>query len=648
MADVLTLAALRALVQFSDPQISPDGTRIAYVRSTDDYAKDETVSTLVLTAADGSWTRTLASGDGVASPRWSPDGHELAFLRNDGNKNAQITTISARGGHIRVVTHTANGVEHFAWDPSGTRFAFDTVDADPRADAVKHHDDLFDIGDDGFLISGPALPSHLWLVAANGGSPRRLTHGTWSVFEGVAPFAGAPSDPSWSSDGRTIVFAKSPDAHTATTDRSTIAAVDVASGTVRELSSAKRYEYAPVFAPRGDGFAYLRPHGPGPISVLDAIVGSRENGASEADRTTTLDHDIVSAQWMANGSLLALASDHLGTSFFTIPSQGAPRRIDIGALVPSAMSVAHNGTIAFIASTWSQPSELYVLHPGAAPRALTHANAALAAKAYGRAETLRWTAPDGTISEGVLVHPAGEVPGKHYPLIVWLHGGPEAAITTAWSEGTDEGFPFGAYVAGRGAFVFMPNYRGSDDLGTAHEHAIFGDPAAGPASDILAGLTSVLAHAPIDTTRIGVGGHSYGAYLTSWLIGHDARWKCAVVADGSPDWVAAYDLSGTGNLAFTRDSLGGSPWNPAFAQRYHDTSPITYAHAIRTPTLIITGLADEVVPYIGSFTLYHAIKEQHVPVRLVGIPTAHHTPGDPVRHEAYERTILTYFANAFR
>lgn len=568
-------------------------------------------------------------------------------MRNDHDKNAQITVVSASGGRVRVVTHASAGVEHFSWDPTGTRFAYDTTDADPHAAAVKAHDDLFEIGDDGFLISGPALPSHLWLVPAHGGAARRLTHGPWSVYEGVPPFAGATSDPSWSSDGRTILFAKSPDAHTATTDRSTIAAVDVASGAVHELSATKRYEYAPLFAPRGDQFAFLRPHGPGPISTLDAVVGAR-SGGSETDRSTTLDRDISAMQWTADGALVALASDPLRASLFTIPANGAARRIDTGALVPSEMSVARDGTIAFIASTWSQPNEVYVLRPAATPRALTHANVALTAKAQGRTETLRWTAPDGQVNDGVLVHPAGEIPGKRYPLIVWLHGGPEAAITTAWDEGTDEGYPFGAVASGQGAFVFMPNYRGSNDRGTAHEHAIFGDPAAGPASDILAGLANVLAHAPIDTTRIGVGGHSYGAYLTSWLIGHDTRWKCAVVADGSPDWVASYDLSGTGNLAFTRDSLGGSPWNPAFAQRYHDTSPITYAHAIRTPTLIITGLADEVVPFVGSFTLYHAIKEQHVPVRLVGIPTAHHTPGDPVRHEAYERTILDYFRDAFR
>jgi dipeptidyl aminopeptidase/acylaminoacyl peptidase len=179
----------------------------------------------------------------------------------------------------------------------------------------------------------------------------------------------------------------------------------------------------------------------------------------------------------------------------------------------------------------------------------------------------------------------------------------------------------------------LPNYRGSDDLGTAHEHAIYQDPGAGPMSDVMAGLAVIERRGTINTARECIGGHSYGGEMTAWIVGHDTRWRCAVLGDAAVDWVEAYDLSGTGNLAWSRDSLGGSPWqSDAMMARYREDSPITYARSVRTPTLILTGLADQVVPFTESWAFYHALRENRVPVRLVGIPTAHHTPRDPVRH----------------
>ena len=455
----------------------------------------------------------------------------------------------------------------------------------------------------------------------------------------MAPFAGVASDPVWTADGKAVVFVQAPDAHTAATDHSWIASVDVATGRVRALSGVHAYEYQPVVA--GAGVFYLRPHGPGPISALD-LMNVGLDGTDDLDRLPKFDHDISSIQATADGKLLLLSTDHLGVRADLIGADGLPRPLALGTLVPSEAAIARTGTVAFVASTCSRAPELYVLRPGGVPVAITHANAALSALVTATWHPITWTAPDGQANEGILAGPAHPVAGRSYPLVVWLHGGPEFAINGSWGEGTDDNFPIAAYLTARGAYVFMPNYRGSDDLGTAHEHAIFGDPGAGPFSDVLAGLAAVLKDAPVDPERIAIGGHSYGGFMTTWAIGHDTRWKAAVVADGAVDTVAGYNLSGTGNRAWLRDSLGGSPWDPKFAQLYHDSSPITYAAAIRTPTLIVTGLRDEVVPFTESFTLYHALAENHVPVRLVGIPTAHHTPADPVRREAYDRLVTTY------
>ncbi len=644
MPDPLTLAALHALVSFSDPRLSPDGTRVAYVRTAHDYAHDRDAKSLVVAAADGTARRVIDPGPFAHAPRWSPDGTRLAYLRHGtGSERDQIVVVRAGGGTPQTVTRAPNGVQHFAWSPDGRRLAYDTPDDEPNAAAAKRHDDLFELGDDGFLTTRPLVPSHLWLVSAAGGRATRLTRGTWSVYEGVAPFAGGPSDPSWSADGRTILIARAPDPHDATTDRSAVAAVDVATGAVRDLGSLRQYVYEPVAGPGGT-YAYLRPHGPGPISAMDAVVAPLAGGDGD-DRTEALDRDVESLRW-AGDTLVATAIDHLQRAIYLIPPQGPPRRVDLGELSVGDADAGPHGELAFVGSGYGRPPEVYVVPAaGSAPRAVSADNDGLRRYAYGRAEVLSWTAPDGQVSEGILVHPLIEQPGVRYPLVVWLHGGPEGLIGLSYAQ---ESLPLGALAAARGWYAFFPNYRGSNDLGSAHEHAIFADPGAGPMSDVMAGLAAAERHAAVDPARECVAGHSYGGFMTSWIVGHDSRWRCAVVADGAIDLVETYNLSGNGNLAFIRDSLGGSPWDGKTAQLYHDGSPISYATRVRTPTLIITGLADQVVPFTESFSFYHALEDNHVPVRLVGIPTAHHSPSDPVRRDAYFTTILDWLGAHLR
>jgi dipeptidyl aminopeptidase/acylaminoacyl peptidase len=649
MADVLTLAALRALVSFSEPRLSPDAARVAYVRTTRDRRNDRMAHELVVVRSDGIGTRTVDAGPFVGSPRWSPDGTRLAYLRHTAKHDEdQIVVVRLATGTQRVVTRAPQGVQQFAWSPDGRRIAYVTPDPEPNAAAAKRHDDLFELGEDGFLTDKPIVPSHLWLQPADGGRARRLTHGTWSVYEGVAPFVGGPSDPSWSPDGHTILITRAPDQHDAVTDRSWPAAVDVTTGAVRDLGTARRYVYAPMFEPAGDRYAYLKPHGPGPISVIDAFVAPRAGGDG-VDRTAALDRDLQTIRW-AGDTLIATATDGMRQAIVAIAPDGSARRVDVGSLSVDDVDAAKSGALAFVASSSTRPPEVYVMPSAhARPRALTDANARLRRMAFGRVETLRWTAPDGMVSEGLLVHPVHERAGVKYPLVIWHHGGPEAAINTGFTEGTDENWPIGQLAAARGWYAFLPNYRGSDDLGTAHEHAIYEDPGAGPMSDVMAGLETIERRGTIDTSRECVGGHSYGGDMTAWIIGHDARWRCAVLGDAAVDWIEAYDLSGNGNLAWSRDSLGGSPWqSAAMLQRYREDSPVTYASQVRTPTLILTGLADQVVPFSEAWEFYHALRDNHVPVHLVGIPTAHHTPRDPVRLESYQQRILDWFAQNLR
>jgi dipeptidyl aminopeptidase/acylaminoacyl peptidase len=632
----ITLDSLRHVVHVKDVRISHDGSQVAFVRSIGDYRHDLWDRTLVVVPTAGGAPRVLtAAMDTLDDPRWSPSGTQLAYLAKDAAKTVQLYVVSSSGGTARQTTHVAKDVEQYAWSPDGTQLAYVTEDGPLKPRAAARHDDLWEVHDDGFLTVNEPRPSHLWLVNAGGGTPRRLTHGSWSVLEADPPFVGAAIDPSWSADGTTIAFTMQANAHDSDSDRTSIATVDVATGAVTKLDGRTQYEYQPIFAPYGTQLAYLFPHGPGPISVLDLFVSGY---GRNADMTTELDRDVWFATWLPGNRLAMLASEGPRQALFvqTLPI-GNLQRVPLGELVPTEISAAGNGAIAMIAGASNLLPEIYVLDSlGTAPRKLTSLNAAAVAKlAFGRSEEITWTAPDGERSDGILTYPIGYQPGKKYPLVLRIHGGPEASTTMGYED-------LRQLFASHGYLVLQPNYRGSDNLGSAHEHAIFRDPGAGPGNDVTAGVAAVEAMGIVDTSREAVTGHSYGGYLTAWLIGHSHTWRCAVIGDGAFDWVETYDLSATGNLAWARDSLGGSPWLPENAALYRDGSPITYVNDMKTPTRLISGTADEQVPVSESYALYHALNDLGVPVSFVAIPGAKHFPKDPVHIEGYNRATLDW------
>jgi dipeptidyl aminopeptidase/acylaminoacyl peptidase len=630
----LTLADFRHLVSVGDPQISNDGSAVAYVQGTPNFARDRYDDTLRIVATTGGEPKTVVAGHPISSPRWSPSGNAIAYLGKAKGGTMQIFVVAEHGGTARQLTRAKNDVEQFAWSPDANSIAYVTEDEPPDSKAAARGDDLFDVHDDGYLTSAKPQPSHLWLISSRGGAARRLTEGSWSVMEAAPPFVGSVSDPSWSPNGKSIVFTKQADADDSDSDETTIAAVDVQTGAVTKIGSHPKYEYQAAYSPDRATVAYLSPRGPGPISVLNVFVAG---DGSERDATAALDADVVQAAFVPKSDTLLLLVPHGVTNALFINPLAAPaRRIDLGSLTPFSFSVARNGSIAFVASRTDRPSEIYVTSvDGGSPRRLTFANRYFERFRYGRSTELTWSAPDGERSDGVLTYPVDYVAGRKYPLVLRIHGGPEASSGLGFSV-------LRQLWANRGYLVFEPDYRGSDNLGSAHEHAIYRDPGAGPGNDVMAGIAAIEKMGIVDTSRIAVTGHSYGGYMTTWLIGHEHIWKAAVVGDGMVDWLQEYDDSAAGNLAWTRDSLGGTPMDPASAELYRAGSPITYVSQITTPTLIISGTADETVPATESYELYHALNDRGVPVRFVAIPRAHHSPTDPAHIEGYNRVTLDW------
>jgi dipeptidyl aminopeptidase/acylaminoacyl peptidase len=629
----------------SDPQISPDAKSVALVVSRANTKDNRWEPELVVVDVATGALRPLAfDRRGVASPRWSPDGQRLAFLANaSAEKDAkrQIWVMSMRGGDARRITEAGSGVQQLAWSPDGSQIAFVTADeGEKRPDADKNNRS-FEIVDDDYLTTAAPTPSHVWVVSSDGGDARRVTSGAWSLPIAHPP-GPAPSPLSWSRDGKTIAITRRDSPHSKTPDISHAALVDVATGETRRLTTHVVDDGQPVFSPEGTRIAYWYPQG-GERSSQNASWVAPASGGDGREATGSIDRNVFRAVWLPDGkSFLTGGHDGTTTAYWIQPADGGPaRRLDLGDVEPFwgfwiDASIAPSGAIAFTGSTPSHPRELYFMESlgdGAKPRVLTHLNDKVAALSLGRVESIGWKF-EGMDQDGVVVYPPDFEASKKYPLVVYIHGGPRAASTKGFA-------PLPQVLAAQGWIVFQPNYRGSDNLGDAYTRAIVHDSGAGPGRDVMAGIEALAKRGSVDRDRVGVGGWSYGGYMTSWMIGHYPIFKAAVSGAAVNNLVDAYVL-GDGGLS--RRLTWGSPYTADNMKKYIEQSPITHAAKIKAPTLILSDTGDVRVPITQSFQMYHALKDNGVPVKFVAYPVGGHSPEDPAHQIDIDRRYVEWLA----
>ena len=641
-AERLQLSDRARVVNVTDPQLSPDGRQVLCSISRVNLTENRHEAQLALVdVATGAQRMLTADRRGVASPRWSPDGARIAFLANatpDKDAKRQLWIMSMGGGDARRLTDAAKGVQQYAWSPDGATIAYVAADDVDRADK---HNLSFEVGDDDFLTTSAPTPSHVWLVASDGGGkPRRLTSGEWSVPVAKPP-GPAPSPLSWSPDGKSIAIVRLASAHTGNTDSAHLEIVDVATGATRRVTPAGERETHPVFSPDGTKIAYLHSRGDERLAETAVWIAPAAGGAGR-EVSTNIDRNLVRAIWLPDGkSLLTGAHDKTSTGYWLQPIDGSPAtRLNLGDLEPSNSfwidaSVAPNGEIAFTATTPSQPKELYVLSsPAASPKRLTSLNSAFASLQLGRSERVTWT-NEGFDEDGVVTYPPDFDASKKYPLVVYIHGGPRASSTT--------GFAYLPQVfAAQDWIVFQPNYRGSDNLGDRYERAIVKDSGAGPGRDVMAGITALQSRGFIDKDRMVVGGWSYGGYMTSWMIGHYDIFKAAVSGAAVNNLLDAYSLSDGNQMR--QWTMGGSPFVGDNMKLYVEQSPLTYAKNIKTPTLILSDTGDYRVPITQSYEMFHALKDNGVPVKFIAYPVGGHSPEDPVHQGDIDRRYVEWFS----
>ena len=426
------VADLTRIVRLGDPHFSPDGKMLAYVETRANVDSDEYESEIEIIPVSGGNGRPLTRRHHAGSPRWSPSGDQLGFLAPDGDKVMQLYVMPMAGGDALQLTKGKEGVDQFAWSPDGTNIAFALTDPKPDLKGEEKFRTAFKVGNDDSTIQEALRPVHLWLVAAAGGEPKRLTSGTWSLPSSLPP--GPPSSPiAWSPDSKSIVFVRQETPSTGDQFRSRIQVLDVASGQIRALTGSTDLEGYPIVSPDGSKIAYWRNRDARPWNYQDVWLADFAGGAGR-DIGLTLDKNVYLTHWSPNGDwLLVGASFDTTVGLWRLQPSGSAAPVALGAVMPTNAywidaDIDARGDIAFIGQTKSDPYELYLVPADrGSTAALTRVNAALADLTLARTETVTWRGPGGRTLDGVVTYPAHYEEGRRYPLVLLIHGGPNSS-----------------------------------------------------------------------------------------------------------------------------------------------------------------------------------------------------------------------------
>lgn len=640
-AQPVSVRDLARIVQLADPQISPDGRTIVVTETRADLDSDEFRSEIMLVDTASHAVRPLTRDRHHAHmPRWSPGGDRIAFLAPDGDKKGQLFVMPMNGGDALQLTKCKDDVQQFAWSPDGRTIAYVVADAKPELKGEDKYRTAFKVGDDDLTLTEAVRPTHIWIVSSNGGGPRRLTSGSWSLPSSLPP--GPPSSPlKWSPDGRSIVFVRQETPSTGQRFDTRIEVLDVASGNIRAVTGDTRFEGYPQISPDGQTIAYWHARDGAPWKIHDVWFAPFAGGAGR-DVSLSVDKNVYETGWMPDGkSLLVGGNVDTTVGLWRLGLDGSSTRLDLHGVMPTNgywmdVDIDRSGDIAFIGQTATDPYELY-LKPasGGAPIALTDENAGLSNLTLAHTETVTWKSPSGQTIDGVLTYPLNYHEGKRYPLVLYIHGGPNSASRERFGI-------LEQLFAAQGWVVFEPNYRGSDNMGNAFHAAIYKDAGHGPGEDVMAGVDMLKAHGLVDPDRMVVGGWSYGGFMTTWLAGHYPVWKAAVAGAAVTDWVEMYDLS-DGNVNIS-DQVGmPSPYVEGGMAEYRRQSPDIAVTQIKAPTLIMSDTGDFRVPITQSFGLYRALKDNHVTTEFYAIPVRGHSPNDPIRQMDIDQRYIDWF-----
>jgi dipeptidyl aminopeptidase/acylaminoacyl peptidase len=651
----LKLDDLPRLHEVRDPQCSPDGKSVAYVVSTIDAKEDRSNSHIWMIGFDGKEDRQITySQESESSPRWSPDGKYISFTSSRPGKASgnQVWLLDRGGGEAVQLTEVKGRLQGYEWSPDSKRLALVVGDPDPDAEAAAPAAaaaaggrggggaqkapkpiiiDRYKFKQDGqgYLLSGRHTYIYLFEIATK--KTDRLTGGKWDE-----------SSPSWSPDGSRIAFMSN---HAEDPDRDPAGQVYVAEskpGTaIKPVTppTSRGGRARPQWSPDGKWITFLegeeKKYDAYSMEHLTLVPSDGSAAPTRVKAVEDLDRGVSAPEFTPDGKFITFSvSDDRSVYPARVSLTGGPveRLLNPPVVVSSWMT--GGGCSAVISGGDARYNEVYAME-GRALRQLTHQNDELFAELQvAPTEEVNFKSKDGTEVHGLLTRPIGYVAGTKVPLLLRIHGGPNGQDQHSFSMERQ-------FFAANGYAVLAVNYRGSSGRGTKYSRAIFADWGHYEVEDLQAGVDYVIKMGVAAPDKLGVGGWSYGAILTDYMIASDTRFKAATSGAGTAFTVAFY---GTDQYIIQYDYEIGPPWNPKSWETYQKIAyPFLHADRIKTPTLFLGGERDFNVPVQGGQQMYEALRSLGIDTQLVIYPNETHGISRPsyVR-DRYERYLAWY------
>ncbi|WP_228853482.1 S9 family peptidase [Aegicerativicinus sediminis] len=625
-SSILTLDHFDVLVDLGNPKISPDGNNILLLSRKADFEDNKYINTLWLVDINTREKKALTHDrPSINSPEWSTDGKSITFLSAGKNKKPQIFKMPLQGGEALQVTNSKVGIMDYKMSPDGHLFAFIEKDSIIEKSGVEKHNKSFEVGYDWYLAEEEPRPTNIWICSENGDNKIKLTSGEL----GESINAGSLQ---WSSDSKKLVFTVKPKPHSSEFLKNSLQLIDIETKETTVLDKGPGVPSNPSFSKDGSLVLYSKAVGPEPGFNPNGIFSADLMGSGSKYISKDIDRNLRDHVWFRDQSFLTGASDGTKVSLWRGNLSGDLKKIDTKGILPSLgnIDIGPADQIVFIGSTSQKASELYYMKtPNSTPIKLSSFNDAISNLKLGKVSSINWKGEDDFYEDGVLTYPPDFTDGKKYPLVLYIHGGPMGASLETFNF-------FAQAFASNGWIVFQPNYRGSNNLGKAYQTSVINDAGEGPGKDVMTGIEAIKKMGIIDDGQMAVSGWSYGGYMTVWLTSHYQGWKSAVAGAAVTDWFDWYNMADMNIWAGY--GLGGSPWLNDNAENYRKQSPITYAHQIKTPTLILSNTLDQRVTVTQSYKLFHNLKDNGTETKFVAYPIPGHFPADPVhRKDVYKR-----------
>ncbi len=612
----------------SDPQISPDGSQILYVRNFKDIMTDKNLSNIWLVNTDGSKNRPITTGNqNDFYPRWSNAGDKIIFKSNRQDERMKLFVMWMDSKEVAPLTNTPKSPGAVSWSPDDRYLAFTMFVPKTNESIIKmpakpegakwntpptYIDQLNYRGDGQGYIKGGN--TQLFTLSIDGGTPKQLTA---TDFDHGAP--------EWSKDGKTLYFSANfnPDEAFEPND-SEIYALSLNDHSVTELTDRYGPDNAPKISPDGSKMAYT--------GLDDKLLGYQQNqlyvremsGGAATLLSADFDRNISNIQWAGDGKGLFFQYDDKGetkVAHMSLSGKITDQVNNVGGLSlgrpynAGTYTVSKNGNIAYTFGTTEHPADLGVQTKKGTKR-LTFVNDDLfSAKNVGNVKELWWKSSyDQKDIQGWVVTPPNFDPSKKYPFILEIHGGPFSSYGSVYSAEI-QAFAAAGYV------VLYSNPRGSTSYGADFGNLIHHDYPNHDYDDLMSGVDAVIEKGYVDTDNLFVTGGSGGGVLTAWIVGKTDRFKAAVVAKPVINW-ASFVLYADGAAFFSKYWFGKKPWEDP--ENYFKRSPLNYVANVTTPTMLLTGEEDYRTPIAESEQFYTALKLEGVETAMVRIPGASH------------------------